>query len=55
LKNVTLGIEKFGAKLGLREKRADDITGGSLVKDLEGQGFFTRLYRQPTEHGKYGE
>jgi ABC-type nitrate/sulfonate/bicarbonate transport system substrate-binding protein len=55
LENITLGIEEFGAKPGLRDKRAEDITDGSLVKDLEGQGFFTRLYRQPMEHGKYGE
>jgi len=55
LENAALGIEEFGAKAGLRGKRAEDIIDVSLVKDLESQGFFTRLYRQPAEHGKYGE
>ena len=55
LDNVALGIEEFGAKPGLKGKRAQDITDLSLVKELEGEGFFTGLYRQPPEHGKYGE
>jgi ABC-type nitrate/sulfonate/bicarbonate transport system substrate-binding protein len=55
LENVALGIEEFAAKPGLKGKRAEDITDQSLVKDLENEGFFSRLYRQPPEHGKYGE
>jgi len=55
LDNVALGIEEFGAKPGLEGKRAQDITDLSLVKELEGEGFFTGLYRQPPERGKYGE
>jgi ABC-type nitrate/sulfonate/bicarbonate transport system substrate-binding protein len=55
VENVALGIEEFGAKAGLRGKRASDITDDGLVKELDGQGFFTRLYRLPAEHGKYGE
>jgi hypothetical protein len=55
LENVALGIEEFGAKRGLKGKRAEDLTDPSLIKELESQGFFTTLYRQPAEHGKYGE
>ena len=55
LDNVALGIEEFGAKPGLKGKRAQDITDLSLVKELEGEGFFSGLYRQPPEHGKHGE
>jgi NitT/TauT family transport system substrate-binding protein len=55
LDNVALGIEEFRDKVGLKGKRAEDITDQSLVKDLENEGFFARLYRKPQEHGKYGE
>jgi hypothetical protein len=55
LENVALGIEEFGAKPGLKGRRAEDLTDPSLIKELESQGFFTTLYRQPAEHGKYGE
>jgi len=52
---VMLGIEEFGGKPGLKGKRAEDFTDPSLIKELESQGFFTTLYRQPAEHGKYGD
>jgi ABC-type nitrate/sulfonate/bicarbonate transport system substrate-binding protein len=55
VENVALGIEEFGTKPGLTGKHATDITDDGLVKELDSQGFFTRLYRQPVEHGKYGE
>ena len=55
LENVALGIEEFGAKPGLKGKRAEDITDPGLVKELENEAFFNRLYRQSPEHGKYGE
>ncbi|HMF49423.1 MAG TPA: ABC transporter substrate-binding protein [Candidatus Saccharimonadales bacterium] len=55
LENVALGIEEFAAKPGLKGKRAEDITDPGLVKELENEAFFNRLYRQSPEHGKYGE
>jgi ABC-type nitrate/sulfonate/bicarbonate transport system substrate-binding protein len=55
VENVALGIEEFSAKPGLRNKRAQDLVDAELVRELETEGFFTRLYRQPAEHGKYGE
>jgi hypothetical protein len=55
LENVALGIEEFGAKLGLTGKRAEDLTDPSLIKELEQQGFFNAPSRRPQEHGKYGE
>ena len=55
LENVALGIEEFAAKPGLKGKRAEDITDPGLVKELESEAFFNRLYRQSPEHGKYGE
>ena len=55
VENVALGIEEFGAKPGLKGKRAEDFTDPSLIKELESQSFFTPLYRQRPEHGKYGE
>jgi ABC-type nitrate/sulfonate/bicarbonate transport system substrate-binding protein len=55
LDNVALGIEEFRDKVGLKGKRAEDITDQSFIKDLENEGFFARLYRKPQEHGKYGE
>ena len=53
--NVALGIEEFGAKPGLKGRRAADLTDPSLVKELEQQGFFNAPSRLPQEHGKYGE
>jgi ABC-type nitrate/sulfonate/bicarbonate transport system substrate-binding protein len=55
VENVALGIEEFGGKPGLKGKRAEDFTDPSLIKELESQSFFTPLYRQRPEHGKYGE
>ena len=50
LENVALGIEEFGAKPGLKGKRAEDLTDLSLVKELEQQSFFNRSSRAPQEH-----
>jgi len=55
LENVALGIEEFAAKPGIKGKRAEDLTDASLIKELEDQSFFTMLYRERPEHGKYGE
>lgn len=44
VENVDLGIEEFSAKSGLKGKRAEDITDQRLIKELEGEGFFGRLY-----------
>ena len=55
LENVALGIEEFAGKPGLKGKRAEDLVDSSLIEELERQNFFSTLYRQPPEHGKYGE
>jgi ABC-type nitrate/sulfonate/bicarbonate transport system substrate-binding protein len=55
LENVALGIEEFGAKPGLKGKRAEDLTDLSLVKELEARGGSSRPSRTLQEHGKYGE
>ena len=55
LDNVALGIEEFRAKPGLKGKRAEDITDLSVVKELESEGFFNKLSRQPNEHGTRAE
>jgi NitT/TauT family transport system substrate-binding protein len=55
LENVALGIEEFGAKPGLKGKRAEDLTDQSLVRDLEKEGFFDRPLRKPAEHGTRAE
>ncbi|HZA56826.1 MAG TPA: hypothetical protein VE616_21460, partial [Candidatus Udaeobacter sp.] len=55
LDNVALGIEEFGAKSGLKGKRAEDITDQSLLRELEKEGFFNRLSRKPAEHGERAE
>jgi len=47
LDNVALGIEEFSAKPGLKGKHAEDITDSSLVRELEQEGFFARLYPKP--------
>ena len=52
VENVALGIEEFGAKAGLKGKRAEDLTDLTLVKELESEGFFARLYPKPKEHGE---
>jgi ABC-type nitrate/sulfonate/bicarbonate transport system substrate-binding protein len=51
LENVALGIEEFSAKPGLKGKRPEDITDQSLLRELEKEGFFNRLYRTPPAHG----
>jgi NitT/TauT family transport system substrate-binding protein len=53
--NVALGIEEFSAKPGLKNKGPRELVEPGLVRELETEGFFTRLYREPPEHGKYGE
>jgi len=55
LENVALGIEEFAAKPGVKGKRAEDLTDTGLIEELENQSFFTNLYRERPEHGKYGE
>jgi hypothetical protein len=55
IENIALGIEEFGAKPGLKGKRAETLTDGTLVNELEQEGFFSRLYRQPPEHGERAE
>lgn len=52
LENVALGIEEFAAKPGLKGKRAEDLTDGDFVGELERDGFFKRLYNIPPEHGE---
>jgi NitT/TauT family transport system substrate-binding protein len=52
LENVALGIEEFAAKPGVKGKKAENMTDQSLVKELETQGFFSRLYRERPEHGE---
>lgn len=55
LENVALGIEEFGAKPGLKGKRAEDLTDQSLVRELEKAGFFDRLSVKPASHGDRAE
>ena len=50
--NVALGVEEFGSKAGLKGKRTEDLIDQSLLKDLEKEGLFDRLYRKPREHGE---
>ena len=55
LENVALGIDEFAGKPGLKGKRAEDLVDSSIIRELENQKFFSTLYREPPEHGKYGE
>jgi ABC-type nitrate/sulfonate/bicarbonate transport system substrate-binding protein len=48
--NVALGIEEFAAKPGLKNKKAGDLVDGSIMRELENEGLFQRLYRKPREH-----
>jgi len=41
---VGLGLEEFGAKPGVKGKKAEDLIDASLVRELEQEGFFERLY-----------
>ena len=44
LDNVALGIAEFAAKPGLKGKSAETLTDSTLVRELEQEGFFARLY-----------
>src|SRR5499426_3545600 len=48
--NVALGIEEFAAKPGLKNKKTTEIVDESVMRDLESEGLFQRLYRKPREH-----
>ena len=52
LENVALGVEEFGAKPGLKNKRAQDLVDQSLLSELESRGLFDQLYRKRNEHQK---
>lgn len=52
LENVALGIEEFGSKIGLKGKRAEDLVDQTLVRELEEEGFFARLYPKPKKEGE---
>ena len=52
VENVALGVEEFGSKAGLKGKRAEDLVDQSLLKEIEKEGLFDRLYRKPREHGE---
>jgi NitT/TauT family transport system substrate-binding protein len=50
--NVALGIEEFSVKPGLKNKKASDIMDANLVRELETEGFFERLYPKLPPHGE---
>jgi ABC-type nitrate/sulfonate/bicarbonate transport system substrate-binding protein len=50
VENVALGIEEFAAKPGLKNKKPGDLMDESLVRELESERLFQRLYREPREH-----
>jgi ABC-type nitrate/sulfonate/bicarbonate transport system substrate-binding protein len=50
VENVALGIEEFAAKPGLKNKKTGDLVDDSIMKELESEGLFQRLYRKPREH-----
>ncbi len=50
VENVALGIEEFAAKPALKNKKAEDLVDGSIMRELESEGLFQRLYRKPREH-----
>lgn len=41
---IALGLEEFGAKAGLKGKKAEDLIDMSLLKELEKEGLFERMY-----------
>jgi hypothetical protein len=41
---VALGIEEFASKPGLSGKHAENLVDQTLLKELEGESFFARLY-----------
>src|SRR6266850_5135802 len=47
VENVALGIEEFAAKPGLKNKKTGDLVDGSIMRGLESEGLFQRLYRKP--------
>jgi NitT/TauT family transport system substrate-binding protein len=47
LENVALGVEEFADKQGLKRKGATDLVDATLIKELESDGFFERLYQKP--------
>ena len=48
--NVALGIEEFATKPGLKNKKTGELVDDSIMKELESEGLFQRLYRKPREH-----
>ena len=50
VENVALGIEEFAAQPGLKNKKAGDLVDESIMRELESEGLFQRLYRKPREH-----
>jgi len=52
VENVALGVEEFAAKPGVKGKSAKDLVDASIIKELESDGLFQRLYKQPKEHGE---
>jgi ABC-type nitrate/sulfonate/bicarbonate transport system substrate-binding protein len=48
--NVALGIEEFAVKPGLKNKNPRDLMDETLVRELESESLFQRLYRKPREH-----
>jgi ABC-type nitrate/sulfonate/bicarbonate transport system substrate-binding protein len=47
VENVALGVEEFAAKPGLKNKSAGDLVDATIMKELENEGFFARLYASP--------
>jgi hypothetical protein len=41
---IALGLEEFGAKPGVKGKKPEDLIDTSLLRELEKEGFFDRLY-----------
>lgn len=41
---IALGLEEFGAKPGLKGKKSEDLVDMTLLRELEREGFFERLY-----------
>jgi NitT/TauT family transport system substrate-binding protein len=52
IENVTLGVEEFAAKPGLKGKSAKDLVDTTVFTELENEGLFSRLYSQPREHSE---
>jgi ABC-type nitrate/sulfonate/bicarbonate transport system substrate-binding protein len=48
--NVALGIAEFAAKPGLKNKKPGDLVDESVMRELESEGLFRRLYPKPREH-----